>query len=169
MSERAQLHGDLSLSRGAPTRRWMPILAAGLSIGQYARSVMHRVAALTAVLLVAIWALDGQGYLWPAWAWLGLAVPVLLDLAAGWAWRQSPGAVRRVACVWALAGVAAVILLLTSLLTWLLAGLGSARHRDGSQQLLALRAARSGASRLRPPRAEGQGGPAHKHSPAGRR
>ncbi len=122
MSQRAQLPSDLSLSRGAPTRRWMPILAAGLSIGQYARSVMHRVAALTAVLLVAIWALDGQGYLWPAWAWLGLAVPVLLDYTAGWAWRRSPGAVRRVACVWALAGVAAVILLLTWLLTWLLAG-----------------------------------------------
>jgi signal transduction histidine kinase len=98
------------------------MLAAGLSIGQYARSVLHRVAALTAVLLGAIWFLDGQGYLWPAWAWLGLAVPVLLDFTADWAWRQSPGAVRRVACVWALAGVAAVILLLTWLLTWLLAG-----------------------------------------------
>jgi signal transduction histidine kinase len=100
----------------------MPMLAAGLSIGQYARSVLHRVAALTAVLLGAIWFLDGQGYLWPAWAWLGLAVPVLLDFTADWAWRQAPGAVRRVACVWALAGVAAVILLLTWLLTWLLAG-----------------------------------------------
>ena len=100
----------------------MPILAAGLSLGQYVRSVMHRVAALTAVLLLATWALAGQGYLWPAWAWLGLAAPVLLDLAAGWAWRQTPGAVRRVACVWALAGVAAVLLLFTWLLTWLLAG-----------------------------------------------
>jgi signal transduction histidine kinase len=100
----------------------MPTLAAGLSLGQYARSVMHRVAALTAVLLGAIWALDGQGYLWPAWAWLGLGVPVMLDFTASWAWRRPPGAVRRVACVWALAGVAAVILLLTALLTWLLAG-----------------------------------------------
>lgn len=122
MSERAQLSTDLSLASGGRTRRWMPTLAAGLSIGQYARSVMHRVAALIAVLLAAIWALDGQGYLWPAWAWLGLGVPVLLDFTAGWAWRKSPGAVRRVACVWALAGVAAVILLLTWLLTWLLAG-----------------------------------------------
>src|ERR1700676_4044696 len=111
MSERAQLPGDLSLSRGAPTRRWMPILAAGLSIGQYARSVLHRVAALTAVLLVAIWALDGQGYLWPAWAWLGLAVPVLLDYTAGWAWRQSPGGgrlggAREFWPAWALFGLA---------------------------------------------------------------
>jgi signal transduction histidine kinase len=121
MSQRAQLSANHSLPPAAG-RRWMPTLAAGLSIGQYARSVLHRVAALTAVLLGAIWALDGQGYLWPAWAWLGLGVALLLDYTAGWAWRQSPGAVRRVACVWALAGVAAVILVATWLLTLLLAG-----------------------------------------------
>jgi signal transduction histidine kinase len=106
---------------GAP-RRWMPVLAAGLSRGEYARSLLRRLAALTAVLLTAIWALSGQGYFWPAWAWLGLTVPVLLDFTASWAWRHERGAVRRVACVWALVSVAAVILLLTWLLTWLLAG-----------------------------------------------
>ena len=106
---------------GAP-RRWMPVLAAGLSRGEYARSLLRRLAGLTAVLLTAIWALDGQGYFWPAWAWLGLAVPLLLDFTASWAWRHERGAVRRVACVWALVSVAAVILLLTWLLTWLLAG-----------------------------------------------
>jgi signal transduction histidine kinase len=100
----------------------MPALAAGLSLGEYARSLVRRMAALTAVLLVAIWALSGQGYFWPAWAWLGLAVPVLLDFAAAWAWRHQPGAERRVACVWGLIAVAAVILLLTWLLTWLLDG-----------------------------------------------
>ncbi|HEX7610133.1 MAG TPA: response regulator, partial [Solirubrobacteraceae bacterium] len=51
-----------------------------------------------------------------------LGVLVLLDFTAGWAWRRPPGAVRRVACVWAIVGVAAVILLFTWLLTWLLAG-----------------------------------------------
>ena len=106
---------------GAP-RRWMPVLAAGLSRGEYARSLFRRLACLTAVLLTAIWALSGQGYFWPAWAWLGLAVPVLLDFTANWAWRHERGPVRRVACVWALVSVAAVILLLTWLLTWLLAG-----------------------------------------------
>jgi signal transduction histidine kinase len=100
----------------------MPTLAAGLSLGEYARSLVRRMAALTAVLVTAIWALDGQGYFWPAWVWLGLAVPVLLDFTADWAWRHPPGAVRRVACVWALVSVAAVILLLTALTTWLLAG-----------------------------------------------
>ena len=79
----------------------MPTLAAGLSIGEYARSLVRRMACLAAVLMTAIWALDGQGYFWPAWVWLGLAVPVLLDFTAAWAWRHPPGAVRRVACVWA--------------------------------------------------------------------
>jgi len=100
----------------------MPALAAGLSIGEYARSLVRRLAFLTAVLLAAIWGIGGEGYLWPAWAWLGLGVLVLIDLGAAWAWRQPAGAVRRVACVWALVGVAAVILVCTWLLTWLLAG-----------------------------------------------
>jgi signal transduction histidine kinase len=100
----------------------MPALASSLSIGEYAHSLLRRLAFLSAVLVTAIWALDGQGYFWPAWAWLGLGDLVLLDFAASWAWRQQPGAVRRVACVWALVGVAAVILVFTWLLTWLLAG-----------------------------------------------
>ena len=100
----------------------MPALAAELSVGQYARFLVRRLAGLTAVLLVAIWALGGQGYFWPAWAWLGLAVPLLLDFTATWAWRHPRGAVRRVACVWALVSVAVVILVLTWLLTRLLAG-----------------------------------------------
>src|SRR5271170_4558329 len=122
MSERAPIAAQAPVSAGARTRRWMPALAAGLSLGQYARFLMRRLAALTAVLVAAIWALGGQGYFWPAWVWLGLAVPVLLDFTAGWAWRHERGAVRRVACVWALVSVAAVILLLTWILTWLLAG-----------------------------------------------
>jgi DNA-binding CsgD family transcriptional regulator len=100
----------------------MPRSAAGLSLGQYARSLVRRMAALLAVLLVAIWALTGQGYFWPAWAWLGLVVVVLLDYAVGWVWRHQAGPARRVAGVWAVLGVAAVILMMTWLLTWLLAG-----------------------------------------------
>jgi DNA-binding CsgD family transcriptional regulator len=83
---------------------------------------VRRLAALTAVLLAAIWALTGQGYFWPAWAWLGLVVVVLCDYAAGWVWRRPAGAPRRVASVRAVIGVAAVILMMTWLLTWLLAG-----------------------------------------------
>ncbi len=121
MAQRAQI-ADVRASSAGASRRWMPTLAAGLSLGEYARSLVRRLAALTAVLVLAIWALDGQGYFWPAWVWLGLIVPVLLDFTARWAWRHPRGAVRRVACVWALVSVAAVILLMTWLLTWLLAG-----------------------------------------------
>ena len=41
----------------------MPALAAGLSLGEYIRSLGRRLAALTAVLLVAIWALTRAGLL----------------------------------------------------------------------------------------------------------
>jgi signal transduction histidine kinase len=122
MGERAPIAAELQVpSVGVPRRR-RPTFPAGLSLGEYARSLVRRLAGLTAVLLAAIWALDGQGYFWPAWAWLGLVVPVMLDFTASWAWRHPHGAVRRVACVWALVSVAAVILLLTWMLTWLLAG-----------------------------------------------
>jgi signal transduction histidine kinase len=100
----------------------MPTLAAELSVTQYARFLTRRMAGLTAVLLIAIWALTGHGYFWPAWAWLGLGVLLLLEVVGGWAWRHPRGAVRRVACVWALVSVAAVILVMTWVLTWLLAG-----------------------------------------------
>jgi signal transduction histidine kinase len=122
MAQHARLPVTSSHLQGTRPRRWMPALAAGLSIGEYARSLVRRLALLTAVLLAAIWALSGQGYFWPAWAWLGLGDLVLLDFSASWAWRQPRGAVRRVACVWALVGAAAVILVFTWLLTWMLAG-----------------------------------------------
>ncbi|HEY7890944.1 MAG TPA: ATP-binding protein [Solirubrobacteraceae bacterium] len=103
-------------------RRWMPTLAAGLSILEYVRSIVRRLTALVAVLLSAIWAMQGGGTFWPAWAWLGLAIPVLVDFAAGRALRYPPGESRRVACVWAIIGVTSVILVSTWTLTHLLSG-----------------------------------------------
>jgi signal transduction histidine kinase len=125
MSEQAQLAANRQASPVARTRRLMPVLAANLSPSQYARSLARRLAVLTALLLVGIWALTGQGYLWPAWAWLGLGAPLLLELTAGWAWRRPVGPVRRVACVWALVSVVATILVATWALTRLLAGVNS--------------------------------------------
>jgi signal transduction histidine kinase len=100
----------------------MPTLAAGLSFGEYMSHLMRRMAALIALLLLGIWALDGEGYFWPAWVWLGLAVPVTLDVAGRWAWRHERGASRRVACVWAVILVAVGILVFTWILTRLLDG-----------------------------------------------
>jgi signal transduction histidine kinase len=100
----------------------MPTLAAGLSIGQYASHLMRRMAALTGLLVLGIWGIGSQGYFWPAWVWLGLSVPVSLDLAGRWAARHERGASRRVACVWAVILVATGILVFTWVLTWLLDG-----------------------------------------------
>jgi signal transduction histidine kinase len=122
MDGRSRLSLDLTLPPGVKPRRGMPTLAVGLSIGEYARSLVRRLAFLAAVLVAAIWAIGDRGYFWPAWAWLGLGDLVLLDFTAAWAWRREPGAIRRVACVWAAVGVAATILVFTWLLTWLLAG-----------------------------------------------
>jgi signal transduction histidine kinase len=103
-------------------RRYMPSLAASLSPQEYASSLLRRIGVLVSVLLVSIWALDGQGYFWPAWAWLGLIVTTTLDVTSRWAWRQEPGALRRVACVWALALYATGILVLIWVLTAVLDG-----------------------------------------------
>jgi signal transduction histidine kinase len=98
----------------------MPTLAAGLSLGEYASHLMRRMALLVALLLLGIWALSGEGYFWPAWVWLGLSVPVALDIVGRWAWRHERGASRRVACVWAVILVATGILVFTWILTALL-------------------------------------------------
>jgi signal transduction histidine kinase len=138
MDEQARSQALVSTPPEHRVRRWMPTLAAGLSIGQYMSHLMRRMAALTALLLLGIWALDGEGYFWPAWAWLGLAVPVTLDIAGRWAWHHERGASRRVACVWAVILVATGILVFTWILTrmldgvtefwpaWALLGLGTA-------------------------------------------
>ena len=65
--------------RGAGCRRSPPGFR---SANTHARCV-RRLAFLTAVLLAAIWALDGQGYFWPAWAWLGLRRPRAARLQRG--------------------------------------------------------------------------------------
>lgn len=94
MAQRARLPLDLTVPAGVSPRRWMPALAAGLSLGEYARSLVRRLAFLSAVLVAAIWALGGRGYFWPAWAWLGLGDLVLLDFAADWAWRLPAARIR---------------------------------------------------------------------------
>ncbi len=122
MSEPARAQAAIPAQPRSGVRRWMPTLAAGLSIGQYASHLMRRMAALTALLLIGIWGLGSQGYFWPAWVWLGLSVPVSLDIAGRWAWARQRGASRRVACVWALILVATGILVFTWILTRLLDG-----------------------------------------------
>ena len=128
MSERAQLVVEVPVSPAVrpQARRWMPTLAAGLSIGQYARSLLRRLAFLTTILLVAIWALDGQGILLAgvgaARARRGRAARLHRGLGLAQATGSgAPGGVR----VGARRALAAVILVVTWLLTWLLAGVST--------------------------------------------
>ncbi|HEY1687302.1 MAG TPA: histidine kinase [Solirubrobacteraceae bacterium] len=122
MSENLRATAALAAQPVKRARRWMPSLAAGLSPGEYGSLLLRRIGSLAGVLLLAIWALTGQGYFWPAWMWLGLAVFATLDVAGRWAWRQERGAPRRVACVWALALFATGILVATWVLTAVLDG-----------------------------------------------
>ncbi len=100
-----------------PLRRWVAAQADGVTRRQFARLVALRAAVLAAVLLPVIWAMTGRGVFWPGWAWLGLAVPVMLDQAVRWPRRFATSASRRVALVWALIVTATLTILGTWLLT----------------------------------------------------
>jgi signal transduction histidine kinase len=86
------------------------------------RRVLGQLAVLVAILLLAIWALSGHGYFWPAWAWFGLALPFALDASIRWAWRRPAGPERRALVLWTLFGCleAAFVLI------WMLTALGGA-------------------------------------------
>lgn len=68
------------------------------------RSVMRSLAGVIAILVLAIWALTGAGYFWPAWAWFGLGLPVGLDVSLRWAWRRQAGVKRHADVLWTLVG-----------------------------------------------------------------
>jgi signal transduction histidine kinase len=68
------------------------------------RRVLRDLAGLIAILVLAIWALSGGGYFWPAWAWFGMGVPLGLDAALRWALRRPAGAERRALVLWTLSG-----------------------------------------------------------------
>jgi signal transduction histidine kinase len=67
-----------------------------------------------------VWRLTGGDFYWPAWVWLGLAIPVALHVGFRWAWARPPGFRRRIAVQ---AAVSAV-LLGTELVVWALTGRG---------------------------------------------
>ncbi len=75
-------------------------------------------AAGLAVLLV--WVTTG-GYFWPAWVYLALAVPLALHAGVWWSLDRPTGAERGLA----IHGVAGVVLCLTVVCVWWLAGAGT--------------------------------------------
>jgi hypothetical protein len=73
--------------------------------------VARRLAIVVAILMLTIWFLSSPALpFWPAWVWLGLAIPLGFDLAIGWAWRRPPGRARRAVVGWTVVGVVEGIL-----------------------------------------------------------
>ena len=71
------------------------------------------------LLMLIIWALAGAGHFWPAWVWLGLAIPLAFQVATRRGLRAPKGH-RLLAVHSAITGVLAAIFLVI----WLLAGVG---------------------------------------------
>jgi signal transduction histidine kinase len=81
------------------------------------------VSAFAGFATTVIWALTGAGYFWPAWVWLGVAIPIALQLVVRAARR--PGAWflhdRALATHAGISGVVVAVVVLT----WAFAGAGS--------------------------------------------
>jgi signal transduction histidine kinase len=115
LADLASLVGDLAAAeRPAPRatmRRmsiWRLLKAGGL---------------LVAILVFAIWGITtaqshGATSFWPKWVWFGLAIPVALQSAIGWAWRRPRGPFHRAVVVWTAAGVLEAI----NIVVWALSG-----------------------------------------------
>jgi len=72
------------------------------------------------LLMFIIWALAGAGRFWPAWVWLGLAIPLALQLAVRRGVRAPKG--HRLLAVH---GAVSCVLASMLLVIWLLAGAGT--------------------------------------------
>jgi signal transduction histidine kinase len=103
------MDGSDATTEAVRTRRFDPHVAL---------SMHFALTALVAVLMAVIWAGSGFGYFWPAWVWIGIAVPLALHVVIHRAQGAPPVRGRSVRvhaevdgviagyliCVWALAG-----------------------------------------------------------------
>jgi signal transduction histidine kinase len=91
--------------------------------GMRARRVIRWSARLVAILVLGIWALSSASLpFWPAWVWIGLAIPLWLDGSIRWARRRPRGPVRQAAVVWSVAGVVEATLIAIWVLEWINSG-----------------------------------------------
>jgi signal transduction histidine kinase len=78
------------------------------------------VSATLAAIVLAVWAATGAGYFWPAWVWLGLAIPLGLHGGLREALRAAPEQ-RALAVQAVLSGLAVAV----AVAVWALAGAGT--------------------------------------------
>jgi signal transduction histidine kinase len=67
-----------------------------------------------------VWAAVGAGPFWPMWVWLGLGMPLVLNLAVRRAWSQPDGSRRQLAVHGTVSSVLAVLVIAI----WAMAGGG---------------------------------------------
>jgi hypothetical protein len=107
---------QLARAPGGTRRR---AAAAASAAAKAARPVFRGLAMVIAILMLAIWLLSTAGLpFWPAWVWLGLAIPFSFDAALCWAWRRPPGRRRRAVILWTVVGVVEAILITIWALEW---------------------------------------------------
>ena len=75
---------------------------------------------LLALAVTVIWAATGQGYFWPMWVYLPIAIGLSVHLGIVWAWSQPEGRQRQLA----LHGVVTAILVGIQVAVWAMAGMG---------------------------------------------
>jgi signal transduction histidine kinase len=73
-----------------------------------------------ALSVTVIWAATGQGYFWPMWLYLAIAIGLSVHLGVVWAWSQPEGRQRQLA----MQGVLTAILVGIQVAVWAMAGMG---------------------------------------------
>jgi signal transduction histidine kinase len=76
--------------------------------------------AVLALAVTVIWAATGQGYFWPMWVYLPIAIVLSVHLGVVWAWSQPEGRHRQLA----MHGVLTAILVGIQVAVWAMAGMG---------------------------------------------
>jgi signal transduction histidine kinase len=83
-----------------------------------ALSLHVALSALAGIVLTLLWGITGAGYFWPAWVWLGLAIPVAIHGSLLLARRRPPGRDRNTTFKLGLGATAGAIVLVV----WALSG-----------------------------------------------
>ena len=78
--------------------------------------------AVAGLATTVVWAATGRHFYWPAWVWLGLAIPVALHVGLRWAWAKPRGFKRRIA----VQAVLSAVIWGTEIVSWAIAGRGGA-------------------------------------------
>jgi signal transduction histidine kinase len=107
--------GAAGIAGGLPSRHAERVIDSGRAL-----SVQIALWGLAGLATTVAWGLSDHGFYWPAWVWLGLAIPIGLHVGIRWAWARPRGFKRRIA----IQAAVSAVLFCTELVAWALAGQG---------------------------------------------